>query len=356
MLSERENIILKTLVSDYIDTAMPVGSESVVQKHRLPFSPATIRNEMAVLEKAGFIARPHTSAGGVPSDKGYRYYIEYLIEPEALPLAEQYLLRHLFFQVEKELEAWIGLAASMLARLVNNVSIVTPPKTSEPRLKRLELVSLHEFVALLVLILDETRLREHLMSFREAITQEELSTLSGRLNAIYSGLTLAEIQAKSAGLDNNEREVSRQVVHVMQAEDNTAYEEPRLEGLYQIFKQPEFARREDMLSLMEILEERRLLRSVLSQRPAGEDIKVIIGKENAEQTMHSYSLIISRYGIPGKGEGTIGILGPTRMPYGRAISSVRYLSSLLSEMVSNMYLGKAQPVAQPAPDSKIQGG
>ena len=348
MLSDRQRIILKTLVSDYIATAVPVGSEGMLQKYRLGFSSATIRNEMAVLEKEGYIIRPHTSAGGMPSDRGYRYYVQYLTEPEQLPVDEQHLMRQLFFRVEKELEEWLNLTASMLARLVHSVSFVTPPRGAKSQFKHLELVAVHDYLALLVLVLDEARVRQQLITFKETLTQEKLSAVSGKLNALYSGKNQSEIAAKASTSVSGEEsamdiEVTLEVVRVMQGEDQTDLEEPHLEGLLQLVKQPEFARREEMLGLVQILEEKRLLQNMLSRMRAEEDVRVIIGGENADQAMRSYSVIFSRYGVPGKGEGTVGVLGPTRLPYGRAISSVRYMSSLLSEMVSHLYEGSQNP-------------
>lgn len=340
MLTERKTKLLKVLVRDYVATATPVASESLVRKYNLGVSPATIRNEMASLEEEGYVTRPHTSAGAIPSDKGYRYYVELLLEPEGLPLAEQRLIRHLFYQVERELEEWNRLAAYLLARLVRNAAVVTRLKTDEPTLKHLELVALQEFLAMLIVVLREARLRQQMVAFEQAASQEELNALAVKLNTLYSGLTAEQIKAQSQASAPVERQVVKALVRIMQTEQEASFSEPYLEGLYQMLSQPEFARKEEMLTLMEILEDKSQLCSFLSQVPLGEGVRVIIGRENREQAMQGCSLIITKYGVPHKAGGIIGVIGPTRMPYERAISAVRYLSSLLSAMSSELYCGE----------------
>ena len=342
MLSPRAGTILKSIVGQYIVKGMPISSQSITNDYELGVSPATIRNEMAHLEQEGYIIRPHPSAGSIPSDKGYRYYVETLTDIE-LPLTEQRLISHLFHQVEKELEEWLRLAAALTARLVQNVAVVTMPKPANCHFKHIELVALQDSLALVVLVLHGARVKQQLIIFDQVITQSELTATANKLNAAYSGLTRPQILAKATGLSAAEQPVSDCLIKIMQAEDEQEYEEPYLDGLHFMINQPEFALSHRVLALMELIEQRNLLKAIIPPELASHGVQIIIGKENKAEVIHDYSVVIRQYGLPDEAVGTIGIVGPTRMPYARAISTVGYLSSVLSEMVAELYGGKRFP-------------
>jgi len=336
-LFERKNQILKSVVGEYISRATPVASETIAHKYGLGLSPATIRNEMAHLEEEGYIIRRHTSGGGIPTDKGYRYYVESLVEGGEMPMEEQLMVSHLFHQVESELEQWTDLAAALLARIVQGVAIVTSAKATESRVKHLELVAVHDFLALLVVLLHEAKLKKQLLAFDEAISQEGLTFISNKLNAAFRGLTGSEIMTHGQELSPVEEQVTKSVVRIMEKEDERRYEEPRIEGLRHMLLQPEFASGEKMLNIMEVIESGRLATSILPQTMAGEDVQVIIGAENREDAMRDCSVVVIQYGIPREVSGVLGVLGPTRMQYGRAITAVRYMGSLMSGLVAELY-------------------
>jgi len=341
MLASRTETILRSIVGQYIARATPVSSQSIINDHELGVSTATIRNEMAHLEREGYITRPHPSAGSIPSDKGYRYYVGTLIDIR-LPLAEQRLINHLFHQVERELEEWLNLAATLVAQLAQNVAVVTMPKPISCRFKHLELVALHDSLVLLVLLLRGAKAKQQLITFTQIIPQSELRAISDRLNAIYSGLTRSQILPKSTGLSPSEQQVTDCLLRVMEAEDEQEYEEPYLDGLHFILNQPEFIHSHRMLSLMELVEHRDLLRSIVPPELARQGVQVVIGKENRAEVIQDYSVVISQYGLPQEAVGTIGVVGPTRMPYARAISTVDYLSSVLSRLMAELY-GRETP-------------
>mgnify|MGYP001149555115 CR=1 FL=1 len=157
ILAGRREGILRIVVEDYIFGAAPIASKTIVDKHGLKVSPATIRSDMAYLEQEGYITRPHSSAGSIPTDKAYRYYVELVIEDIKLPLAEQYMMYELLQETKEEIEEWLKLAAMWLARFVHNIAIITYPKATQCRLKHLDLVALQDFVALLILVLYEAK-------------------------------------------------------------------------------------------------------------------------------------------------------------------------------------------------------
>ena len=337
MLSPRTEKILKSIVGQYIVRATPIPSQSLVNDYELQVSPATIRNEMAHLEQEGYITRCHPSAGSIPSDKGYRYYVESLSDIE-LPLAEQLLIRHLFHQVEKELEEWLRLAAKLVAQLVQNMAIVTMPKPANCQFKHLELIALRDSLALIVLALRGAKVKQQLITFDQIMSQPKLMAIANRLNAAYSGLTRPQILAKDISLSPIEQQLTDCLVKMMQAEDELEHEEPYLDGLHFMLNQPEFAYNQRMLPLMELVDHRSLLRIIAPRGLTGPGVRVVIGKENEAKVIQDYSVVTSRYGLPDDAVGTIGVIGPTRMPYARAISSVSYLASVLSELVAELYV------------------
>ena len=337
MLTSRRQSVLKIIVQEYIDKGAPVASETISRNHRLGVSPATIRNDMAYLEETGYIARPHISAGAIPLNKAYRHYVESLVRDIELSSEERRLIGSLFQDVEMEFEKWAKLAASFLSHLIRTIAIVTPPKTPKCRFKHLELVKLQEFLVLLVLVLQQSKLMRQFLPVSKSVTQEELTRLANRLNVIYGGLTISEILAKGLEFPPFERQISEVIVSLMTTEDELEYDEPYFEGLRLMFSQPEFVTSNQLLNLIELMEQREWLSAILSQGLAEGEVKIVIGEESQDELLHNLSLVFTRYGIPRKIGGAIGVIGPTRMDYGRAISSVRYLSEVLSGLVAEVY-------------------
>ncbi len=195
MLTERREQLLRFIVDEYVRSAQPVASSAVVRRRGLPVSSATIRNEMARLEDEGYIVQPHTSAGRIPSDKGYRYYVEALMRPQEPPVAVQQTIRHQFHQAAGETAEWAHLAAAVLAARLSYVSVVTAPQAARPRLRWLPLVNVQDFVALLVLVLQETLVLQHTLTLDRPLSQDDLNEVAARLNSLYAGRTVDEIRS-----------------------------------------------------------------------------------------------------------------------------------------------------------------
>lgn len=343
MLSPRTETILKAIVGQYIIRAAPVPSHSITNEGDLDVSSATIRNEMVHLEQEGYITRPHPSAGGIPLDKGYRCYVASLGDIE-FPLAEQRLVSHLFHQVELELEAWLELAATLTSQRVQNVALISTPRPEACQFKHLELVSIQEMMALAVLVLRGAKVRQQLVAFDQPISQAELTAMANKLNDIYSGVASSQVQAKSAALPAAEQRVADCVVKLMEAEDKSAYDDSYLDGLHFTLSQPEFANNRWLAqALMELVEQRTLLKNILTSEQGSKGVQVIIGRENKSDALRDYSVVIGRYGLPNEAEGTICVVGPTRMPYARTIATVDYLSRVLSGLVAKLYGGETLP-------------
>jgi len=331
----RREAILKIIVNEYVAGVMPVASKAITYNYNLKVSPATVRNDVAYLEEGGYVVRPHPSAGAIPTDKAYRYYVESISHDVKLPLAEQYLVYELFQEAKEEMEQWLKLAAALLAHFVRNMAVVTSPKAPRCRFKHLDLVEVRDFVALLVLILYEAGVRQKILSFNKRITQEDLTMLANKLNSAYAGMTGSEISREKARPSPEEKQVAECIVDMMTAEDKLGHGRPYLEGLHLMLSQPEFANNPRALDLLELLEGEDWLEGIFRPELDKGGIKVIIGKENPEGVLQDLSLIVGEYGIPDKAGGIVGVIGPKRMDYARAISLVTCLSSLLSESVAD---------------------
>jgi len=336
MISPRTATILKSIVEQYITKAIPVPSQSIINDYRLEVSSATVRNEMVQLEQEGYITRPHVSAGSIPSDKGYRYYVESLRDIK-LPLVQQRMISHLFHQVETKLEEWLILTATLLAHLAQNMAVVATPKSASCLFKYLEVIALQDSTALIILVLHGAKVKQQLITFDRVASQPELAIITNKLNTAYSGLTSPQISNKDIYLSSVEHQITDCLLEIMQGEDEEENEGSYLDGLHFMLNQPEFARTEQMVNLVELTEQRNLLKTILPKGLTSYGIQVVIGKENQEEAIHNYSVVIGRYGSPGEAAGSIAVVGPTRMPYARSIAAIDYLSSLLSQLVARLY-------------------
>ncbi|MFO7773610.1 MAG: heat-inducible transcriptional repressor HrcA [Dehalococcoidia bacterium] len=328
---ERRETVLRMIVEDYITGAVPVASRAIVEKYGLKVSPATIRNDTAYLEREGYVIHPHHSAGSVPTDKAYRYYVELIGDNIELPPVEEYLTHYMSQEVKKELEQWLKTVAALLARLVHNLVVITSPKAVRCRFKHVDLVALQDVMALLIVVLYEAKIRRQVLSFDRKVGQDELTQMANKLTSAYAGMTSSEILAKKEGLSSEERQISECLAEMIAAEDKLEYGEPYVEGLRLLLSHPEFANSPRGLRILEVLEGEDWLRSIFCQEFKQGEVKVVIGEENPQPALQELSLITSQYGVPDKGSGIVGVIGPKRMDYARTISSLNYLSALLSD-------------------------
>ncbi len=333
-IEERRETVLRVIIEDYITTVAPVASSAIVERYGLKASPATIRNDTAYLEREGYVSRPHRSAGSIPTDKAYRYYVELIGEEIELPSVEQYLVQQIAQEAKEELEQRLKTLAALLARLVRNLVVVTTPKAVRCRLKHLDLVALQDFMALLIVVLYEAKVRRQVLSFDRKVSQDDLTKIANRLTSVYGGMTTSEILAKRERLSSEERHISESLVETMAAEDKLEYGEPYLEGLRLLLGQPEFTNSPRIPAILEVLEREDWLRNILGQESSRTGVRVVIGEENSDPALQDLSLLASQYGLPDKASGIVGVIGPRRMDYARAISSLNFLSALLSNSVA----------------------
>ncbi len=331
---ERRESVLRIIVDDYISTAVPVASESVIRKYHIGVSSATIRNDMARLEEEGYIIRPHTSAGSVPRDKGYRQYVESLSDTIELPEAEKRVIHRFFGDVSDEIDRWLKLAAEVIAHRVGNAVLITYPKASESQLMHVELLPLHDLMVLLIVVLNEAVIKRKILSFGEDMTPEQLVQIANKLNMVYSGRTKSEIAEKKVILSGQEQLAALAIQGIISDHDEANSEEPYIEGLRLLLRQPEFAQKDKMLMLMDLMEDNRRSIGHKLSRQTEEGVQVQIGEECHDEALKDLSLVFSPYGIARKLHGAIGVIGPTRMDYHHVIATVNYVSELLSELLS----------------------
>ena len=331
-------MILGLVVQEYVRTATPVASENLVQQYRLSISPATVRNELAALEEMGLLTHPHTSAGRIPTDRGYRYFIEHLMEWQPLPSEEQRMIQHQFYQVRSDRGEWPRLAAAALARLAHSAAMVAPPRAPQCCFKHLELLSVYDTRVLMVLILQDGTIRQHMLTLDDAIPQEELSRRADHLNARLAGLRRDQIARLPAEeWDSLERSVLELVVQTMGQLDRWGWDEIAQDGVLEALSQPEFSEMERARHFLRILEQGQLLSELLARAMQESGVQVIIGGESQREEMRDYSLIVSRYGLTGRMEGILGVLGPTRMPYPRSVSAVHFIARMMNDLLGQLY-------------------
>jgi heat-inducible transcriptional repressor len=339
-LTQRQEQILSIVAHEYIAMAVPVGSKTIVRRHGLSLSSATVRNELAFLEREGYLMQTHTSAGRIPTDKGYRYFVHRLMQETELPPSEQRMISHQFHQVQLDLAQWMKLAAAVLAQTARGASLVAAPRSPQAHFRHVELVPLSEVTALLILICQDGTIRQQVMPLPAPAAESELTQAANHLNELLDSGNAAEIPsgpAATATLSALERHVLGRIVDLLEQLDRRTEREIHRDGLLQVLRQPEFAEVEKFRQVVEVLERRSLFESIIAEALWANGVQVIIGGEGRWDDFEDYSLVLSPYGLRGEANGVVGVLGPTRMPYARAISAVRYVSRLLSNLVERMY-------------------
>jgi heat-inducible transcriptional repressor len=346
ILTPRRQQILGILVRKHIETAMPVSSRSVSVHPDLGVSSATVRNEMAYLEEHGYLTHPHTSAGRVPTEKGYRYFVEQLMVDVSLPLEERLMIEHQFHQAQLDLNQWMRLAATVLAHSSHGAAIVASPQLYRCRFKHLELIATHGTLVLLILVLQEGLVKQQMLSTDRPRGQEDLSRVSRYLNDVFAGLEADEIRYQLLPLPSFEVEVGNVVVQQMMWVDSQSGPVFR-DGLVNVLSQPEFMQSAQQVATvfadggpLDVL-----VCDMLSMAVDRGSVQIVIGGEGQRSELSNFSLVLSHYGVNGYATGALGVLGPVRMSYGRAVSVVRFVSQLLSNLIVQLYGDQLPPPA-----------
>jgi heat-inducible transcriptional repressor len=345
-LDARAGSILRAVIDEYVSSATPVSSGSLVEHYGLGVSSATVRNILSDLEAMGLLSHPHTSAGRVPTDAGYRYYVQVLAEEWSLPPVEQRMIRHQFGQVEFSSEGWFRLAASTLAANTGTAGLATNAKPQAVRVRRVDIVSVQDRMALLIVVFREGTMKQALQNLPAMADQDQLNRVASLLNVLAVDRTADEIEAAMADLplgdgitDDTDLLVrtGAGLVRTMREFDGASIDDLFSDGLLNVMAAPEFDRSSKVRQVFAALENRAYLGSLVESVAEAGSIQVFIGHENRPLEMQDVSLILAPYGRVGRAVGVVGVLGPTRMPYAQAIASVEFVSGLMSELVEHLY-------------------
>ena len=341
-LDPRAQSILRAVIEEYVESATPVGSAALVQRYRLGVSSATVRNILADLESAGLLTHPHTSAGRVPTDAGYRYFVESVAETSILSPVEQLMIRHQFGQVQHASEQWFRLAATILASANRTAAIATPAKPRAAHVRRIDLVSINERLASLIIVFREGALRQVLVNLNEPAEQEDLTRAAVILDGLMAGRTAVDAERALTRIEAVGpigalvQHVGARVVAAVRDYDASAIEEVFSDGLLNVMEAPEFDRSEKLRRVFAALENRSYLGRLFESIAGTGRVQAFIGAENGPEEMRDVSLVLASYGEPGRAVGVVGVLGPTRMAYPQAIGTVRFVSGLMNELVSHI--------------------
>ncbi len=343
-LDLRAQAILRAVIEEYVTTATPVGSMALVERYGLGVSSATVRNILAELEANGLLTHPHTSAGRIPTDAGYRFFVESIVEAVPLPAVEQLMIRHQFGQVEFASEHWFRLAATTLASMTRSAGIATPAKPRDAHIRRIDLVAINERMASLILVLREGSIKQAVISVDgdETLDQPTLNQAAALLNDRLVDLTASRATARLASLGDGPverlaRRVGERIVRIVKEYDAATIEEVFSDGLLNVMAAPEFAQSDKLRRVFSALENRAYLGQLVGSVAGAGRIQVFIGHENQPLEMQDVSLVLAPYGQPGRAMGVVGVLGPTRMSYSQAIGTVRFVSGLMNELVDHLY-------------------
>lgn len=337
-LDDRKEQVLKAVVVDYTSTAVPVGSQALAARYFARWSAATIRNELAFLMDSGHLRQPHTSSGRVPSTRGYRYFVDNLMEEEALDPALRASLGAAFEELPLDLEAILEGTAMLVARAAENVGVVTAPRTTECRLKHVDLIHLEGTRLLAVVVLDGNLVRQQPLELPSEADQDELSRLAARVNADLRGKSASEVRKAVKKEDRWARDttVINGIADFMATHDAQSATIVVHDGVRNLLKQPEFVDAERLLPVLEILEESRDLAKVLESLDPDEQVEVVIGDENPDMHLRECSLVMTTYSGAGI-TGTLGTIGPTRMHYPEVVARLRFIAELAGARIGHLY-------------------
>ena len=341
-MDERKRKILHAIVQDYIATAEPIGSRTIARKFDLGVSPATIRNEMADLEELGFIEQPHTSAGRIPSDAGYRYFVDCLLSPPEISESEKELIERESSKRILEIQEVIAQTSRLLSELTNLTSIVLGPQKGKSAFGKMYFLPYQPGQVIMVIVKENGMVENHILDVDESITAEELQHVAGAFNQKMRGYTLEQV--KRSMLQEIYSELYRQRRLIDNALDmlkevfDGPIEEDRiyLGGTLNMLNQPEFKDLGKVKTLFEVFEKNDSLKKLLRPEQAG--LNVTIGGENTLKEFKGCSVISATYNFNGRTIGAVGVLGPTRMDYGKAIAIVDFMTRSLTDVLTRRRL------------------
>ncbi len=335
-MDERKKRILQAVVDEYVNTAEPVSSSALVEKYGLNYSSATVRNELAELEKNGYLDKTHTSSGRVPSEKGYRFYVDELIKEDDISVEEMKYIQSKLSTKVNEIEDLAKIATTTLSEITHYTTVAIGPKVETQLIEEIKFVLLGSRMLMVVIVTDSGLVKETIIKYDEDITQSQVETLNNLFNTKLKGKPLSKIDKPMEEYILSEINYSIDVIKPIIDQINKIVDEAEtiyLEGTNKSFDLPEFKSLEIAKNFINVLDEKELMLDILDSGMA-EDINVYIGDENDKEELKDFSVVTFKHSVGDKELGTIGIIGPKRMNYSKVISVMKYISKKISEQKS----------------------
>ena len=337
-MENRKQAILRAVVKEFTTSAVPVGSQALQSRYFVNLSSATIRSELAELADLGYLAQPHTSAGRVPTDSGYRYFVDFLMDLETIPEQVGSFIDHELRQAPADVQGMVEKVAMTLAAVTQNASVASAPQGSQARIKHLDLVSLEPTEVLLILLLEGNLLRQQVVTVTQEATQAELTALTARFNSTLSGQGSEDARrlydSAELGL---EKELLGRVVTVLDIYEQGSESLVVHDGVRNLLRQPEFAESSRLHQVLEVLEETRYLAALLQELVGSSDLQVVIGSENQTSQLRACTVVLTTYGPSRRLKGVLGVVGPTRMDYGQTVGRLQAVARHASERMSEAW-------------------
>ena len=333
MLDNRKKKVLQAIVEEYINTAEPVSSNSLTSNHGLNCSSATIRNEMADLEKSGYLDKTHTSSGRIPSEKGYRYYVDELLKEDDISLEEiKYISSKLETKVN-EIEDLTKIAANTISEVTHYTTVSIGPKATSQIIEEIKFILLGTRMMMAIILTDTGMVKETIIKFDEDITQKQVETMNYMFNNKLKGQPIETIDRPLEEYLYDEMTYSVNVIKPVIEQIKKALQDEQiyLEGANKFFDLPEFNSLEVAKNFINVLDTKELVSDMLNSGFA-DDIHVYIGEENQKEELKDFSVVTFKHKVNGKDVGTIGIIGPKRMDYSKVISVMKYINKKLKEI------------------------
>lgn len=340
-LNPRQALLLSLIVREFVDSPKNSGvsSKTLVDKYSLDISSATVRNEMVLLTKAGMLHQPHTSAGRIPTENGYRYFVHRLVRDESLPAFERRMISHQFHQARASVDQWSHLAAAVLAHHAGSAALVTALHSKQARFKHMELVATRDLQVLIVLVLQSGEVLQQMLTLDEIVGQQYLSDLAERITHKCADLDCQAIHHSTANANSPESRVLELVSEMMGRADQLVAGEVHLDGIQNVLSEREFIESKNARRALRLLEEHTFIERFLTEalRPQIGGVQVVIAGEGGWSELQECSMVIARYGAADIATGALGVFGPTRMAYERAIGTVKYVANLMTDLVCENY-------------------
>jgi len=342
MLDERKMKILSAIIDDYIATAEPIGSRTIARKYHIGISPATIRNEMADLEELGYLSQPHTSAGRIPSNKGYRFYVDFLMPSGKLSESEQSLIKRLLKKRTRELEALIEETGKIISDLTSYTALILGPQLESSRLKHVQIIRLEEKKGLMIIVTNYDTVSHHIIEIPENLSDAELLRISNAMNSTLSGKALEEISKDLMDSIKDDMLEYDRVLNILfnllmeNLDDTKENKRVYASGSARMLEFPEFRDVERARNFLSLLEKNDLLTQTLKTTCRPNNISVTIGTENNCSELQDLSIITTGFFLEDKNLGICGIIGPTRMEYSRVISILEKVTDYLNKAITSL--------------------